>query len=190
MKDWSASAHVIVEIPPGQKYCVARQALWQLAKDDASPHQPTHTYYFQHPKKIQVAGFVFYDKAPSHTDNGDCTANGGRGLHKNGAPSMVHGLWNSTPSRKSLTRSACPDAPCSYYSHVVRKNDGLVEVRRMLTKAEAEAIVAYLREHDLAPVLGTVFHDEESGPRFKCACVSVPAAQRARARRLLRLLLD
>jgi len=97
--DWTASKHVIVEVPPGCPYCDARKAIWQLAKDDAAasgkPLDKTHI--FQNPPKVQVVGFIFFDKGGLHDDHGDCHASGGRGISRDGQPSMVQGLWELHP---------------------------------------------------------------------------------------------
>lgn len=96
---WTTSKHVIVEVPPGDSYCSARKAIWQLAKDDAAATgtTPGKTHIFRVPPKVQVVGFIFFDKGGLHDDNGDCRADGGRGISRDGQSSMVQGLWELHP---------------------------------------------------------------------------------------------
>jgi len=86
------SPHVIVEVPPGEAYCSARKELWSLVKSDLLPGK--NTAIPSSPPQVKVTGYVFLDTA--HGGSHFCTANGGRGIQKNGV-SAVKGLWEIHP---------------------------------------------------------------------------------------------
>jgi hypothetical protein len=88
---WS-SPHVVVEVPPGPEYCAARKTLWSLVKDSVPPG--SNTAIPDHPRKVKVTGYVFLDAA--HGSTHFCTADGGRGIRKDGK-SSVQGLWEIHP---------------------------------------------------------------------------------------------
>src|SRR5260221_8020079 len=103
---WSASKHVIVEIPPGGAYCTARQAAWGLVKKDAGATPPGNTYVFTHPPLVQVQGFVFYDSA--HAVPNGCDDNGGRRIQPNATPRMVPGIMAVPPPLRRALPTPAP----------------------------------------------------------------------------------
>src|ERR1051325_8646407 len=109
--DWTASNHVIVEVPPGQEYCDARHMIWSFVQADAGGTPPKNPYIFQHPVLVNITGYVFYDAA--HAVPNGCVDNGGRGIRKDGGTSMVQGIWELHPVISVAPVSTTPGAPGS-----------------------------------------------------------------------------
>jgi hypothetical protein len=86
--------HLIVEVPPGQEYCSARKALWDLVAQELPPNSTSKTHIMQHPPQVQLTGYVFLDTA--HGSTNFCHTSGGRGVKKQGVQ-KVQGLWEIHP---------------------------------------------------------------------------------------------
>ncbi|MGH9764478.1 MAG: hypothetical protein ACREDR_32925 [Blastocatellia bacterium] len=84
---------IIVEVPPGQDYCDARQNVHKLFLDDGGDSLAKHV--FAAPPKVEITGYLFLDSA--HGKTAFCKNNGGRGIQINGKPSHVVGLWEIHP---------------------------------------------------------------------------------------------
>jgi hypothetical protein len=98
-RDWNASNHLVVEIPPGPVYCDARKAMWQLVKDDAAAAgmTPGKTHFFSNPPLIEVVGFLFFD-AQHQKQGAPCNSPGKhRGIKNNDHPRKAQGLWELHP---------------------------------------------------------------------------------------------
>jgi len=91
--DWNASRHIIIEVPPGQPYCDARKAIWQLVKNEDPSAGRTHI--FRNPPRVKVVGFLFFDG--THAQGNDCNSSGGRGISDGNHPNMVQGVWELHP---------------------------------------------------------------------------------------------
>jgi hypothetical protein len=87
------SPHMVIEIPPGPAYCIARKLLWGLVKTDGPIKNSKRI--MTTPIKIRVKGYVFLDA--THGSEDRCEKNGGRGLRKDGAKSKVKGLYEIHP---------------------------------------------------------------------------------------------
>ncbi|MGH7485266.1 MAG: hypothetical protein ACREMY_06615 [bacterium] len=97
-KNWQ-SQHLVVEVPPGEAFCGARKAVWDLVKQDAAAAgktAPAKGWVFHHPPHVRVWGLAFWDLHHGKTDT--CNKNGNRGIRLHpGDPSMVRGLWELHP---------------------------------------------------------------------------------------------
>ncbi len=91
--DWSASKHLIIEVPPGEDYCDARKTIWQLVKNEDPSAGRTHI--FRNPPRVMVTGFLFFDG--THAQGNDCNSSGGRGIRDRNHPNMVQGVWELHP---------------------------------------------------------------------------------------------
>jgi hypothetical protein len=103
--DWNQD-HLIVEVPPGQDFCDARKAIWDmvLADEKASGKKSkSDAWLFETPPHVQVTGFIFLDTAHLHAGDIPCETNCGRGLRKKGGTSKVKGLWELHPVTDVLT---------------------------------------------------------------------------------------
>ena len=87
---------VIVEVPPGQDYCDARQSVFQLFQNDGGGSLSKHP--FDNPPKVRVTGYLFLDSVHAPRGGRFCKSNGGRGmlLGSDGASHVV-GLWELHP---------------------------------------------------------------------------------------------
>jgi hypothetical protein len=87
--------HLIVEVPPGQGYCAARKALWDVVKAELPQNSTSTVHVMQQPKQVEITGYVFLDTAHGKTDF--CHTSGGRGVHPKGKNQQVQGLWEIHP---------------------------------------------------------------------------------------------
>ncbi|HYL97823.1 MAG TPA: hypothetical protein VEZ90_02625 [Blastocatellia bacterium] len=96
----ASADQIIVEVPPGDAYCDARQNVHQLFVNDGG--ESLTKYVFDTPPKVEIVGYLFLDSA--HGGTKFCTNNGGRGIHINSDVSHVKGLWEIHPviSLKSI----------------------------------------------------------------------------------------
>jgi len=90
-----ATPHVIVEVPPGEEYCSARKALWDLVKKELPANSTSTIHVMQTPPKVDVTGYVFLDTA--HGKTNFCHTSGGRGVTPSGKKQQVQGLWEVHP---------------------------------------------------------------------------------------------
>jgi hypothetical protein len=65
--EWD-TPHLIAEVPPGQEYCSARKALWEIVKADLPQHSVASRHILRHPQAVELTGFVFLDTAHGKTD--------------------------------------------------------------------------------------------------------------------------
>jgi len=89
----AAADQIIVEVPPGDAYCDARQNAHQLFLDDGGGSLTKHV--FGSPPKVEITGYLFLDSV--HGQTRFCRNNGGRGMHINDNTSHVKGLWEIHP---------------------------------------------------------------------------------------------
>lgn len=93
--EWQ-SEHVVVEVPPGEEYCEARQFVSRAVADDgAGEGGGGERHVFSRPVRVRVRGYVFLDSA--HTAARPCEGNGGRGIRFGGLDSQVRGIWEIHP---------------------------------------------------------------------------------------------
>lgn len=90
-----ATPHVIVEVPPGQNYCAARQALWGLVRKELPANSTSTVHVMKTPPKVDVTGYIFLDTA--HGVSNYCHTSGGRGVTPAGKKQQVQGLWEVHP---------------------------------------------------------------------------------------------
>lgn len=99
--NWN-SKHVIVEIPPGDESCFARQSLWKLVYGNS--RKKGDQYLLETPPRVVVTGYLFLDAAHMGECKKQkipfCECNGGRGITKPDFPSQVQGLWEIHPVLK------------------------------------------------------------------------------------------
>jgi len=86
--------HIVVEVPPGEPYCSARKALWDLVRQELPANSTSKIHVMNTPPKVDVTGYIFLDTAHGHTNF--CHTSGGRGVKK-GGQQMVRGLWEIHP---------------------------------------------------------------------------------------------
>jgi hypothetical protein len=97
------SDHIVVEVPPGTAYCVARKAVWKLVKDDSqhSGKPLSDTYVLDQPVQVDVAGYVFLDGAHARKGTKNYTdakgKDAGRGIRGPDGTQQVRGLWEVHP---------------------------------------------------------------------------------------------
>ena len=109
--NWS-SRHMIAEFPSLAFACDARKTINDLVQNDTDAHRSgssSSKHAFYQAVCIEVEGFVFLGMHHSKTGEADCKTSGGRGLHANGQPSEVVGLYEIHPafSLKKLNSSQC-----------------------------------------------------------------------------------
>jgi hypothetical protein len=105
-----AGPHVIVEVATGRTSCAGRKAAWNLALADAQSDPnpktrktPTVLRKFWNPPEVLVTGYVFIDGFHAHknmTPQDWAESDGGRGIHFEGLPSQVKGLFEVHPVTK------------------------------------------------------------------------------------------
>ncbi len=112
--EWSTSnPQIIVEIPPGASYCLARQNFEALLLADGGRvsnketgdrrTQVSKRYFFKNPPLAEISGYLFLDAHHRRKDSADlCKSDGGRGVKgkENGQSlqdSPVQGLWEIHP---------------------------------------------------------------------------------------------
>ena len=90
-----ATPHLIVEVPPGQQYCAARKALWDIVKTELPAHSTSKIHVMKTPAPVTVTGYLFLYTAHGKTDF--CHTRGGRGITPAGKKQQVQGLWEIHP---------------------------------------------------------------------------------------------
>ncbi len=92
--DWNTN-HIIVEVPPGDEYCIARKALWSIINNDHGV-MVNDQKILDEPVRIRVTGYIFLDAKKRTEDR--CNNHGGRGLRfGKHTKSRVVGLYEIHP---------------------------------------------------------------------------------------------
>jgi len=87
---------LVIEIPPGQNYCEARENLMELYRADGG-NRPGG-YKFKTPPLVEVTGYLFLDSAHMLARRRDyCSQSGGRGFKAGLPQTMVRGIWEVHP---------------------------------------------------------------------------------------------
>lgn len=101
---------VVVEIPPGAEYCVARAAMMGLFRADGGTNVRRHI--FNQPPQVDVTGYLFLDAAHMRARRTDfCADNGGRGIRGGRGASPVRGIWELHPVVKLEVVGDAPRRP-------------------------------------------------------------------------------
>ncbi len=112
--EWSVNnPQIIIEIPPGANYCLARQNFEALLIADGGKvsnnktgdrkTQVSKRYFFKNPPLVEISGYLFLDAHHRRRDSVDlCRSDGGRGVKgkEDGQKlqdSPVQGLWEIHP---------------------------------------------------------------------------------------------
>ena len=98
--EWKELTQLVVEIPPGEEYCEARNNYIKLV--EAQPKGTARKCIFTNPPLVEVTGYLFLDASHMRKQRTDyATDNGGRGVRGGGMKtSPVRGIWELHPVTK------------------------------------------------------------------------------------------
>jgi hypothetical protein len=91
--------HLVVEVPPGPAYCLARTHLCDLIKADVgnTAFLTNDRWILNNPPEVTVTGYIFLDGIHAGNSRDFCHKSGGRGLRAHGLGSQVKGCWEVHP---------------------------------------------------------------------------------------------